>query len=157
VFGSHSARRLPSPASPRLKSRHERTGTKATRADHAAPREPAATRCLTAHPPRPSAAKWLSCALVDRMSADALSDSRCRRVCAAVGADRSRPTSIKRGWLCPKKLSGTFVLWLARPHYTIGRVPDTFFGQSQRGSVMSGKLCDAKSDNEQHSAIIRIQ
>ena len=32
--------------------------------------------------------------------------------------------------LCPKKVSGTFALWLARLRYTIGRVPDTFFGQS---------------------------
>jgi len=43
---------------------------------------------------------------------------------------------ITRSGLCPKKVSGTFVLWLARPHHTIGRVPDTFFGQSPR-SVMT--------------------
>src|SRR5262249_59588311 len=36
------------------------------------------------------------------------------------------------GWLCPKKVSGTFVLWLARPHYTIGRVPDTFWAKPRR-------------------------
>jgi len=32
----------------------------------------------------------------------------------------------------PKKGVWNFVLWLARPHYTIGRVRDTFFGQSPR-------------------------